>query len=65
MWGLFYLEDCSYNEIANILEIPLGTVKSRLHFGLRALRMRLEDDRRFGGAYGPLLAPVAVTDPET
>jgi RNA polymerase sigma-70 factor (ECF subfamily) len=36
--ALFYLEDCSYNEIALILEIPVGTVKSRIARGIRQLR---------------------------
>ena len=36
--ALFYLEDCSYNEIAAILEIPLGTVKSRIARGLTQLK---------------------------
>lgn len=36
--ALFYLEDCSHPEIAAILEIPLGTVKSRLARGLAQLR---------------------------
>ena len=36
--ALFYLEDYSYNEIAGILEIPLGTVKSRIARGLTQLR---------------------------
>jgi RNA polymerase sigma-70 factor (ECF subfamily) len=35
---LFYLEDCGYEEIATILELPLGTVKSRLSRGLAQLR---------------------------
>jgi RNA polymerase sigma-70 factor (ECF subfamily) len=48
---LFYLRSRSITETADILGIPPGTVKSRLHFGLRSLRGRLEEDRRFGGAY--------------
>jgi RNA polymerase sigma-70 factor (ECF subfamily) len=39
--ALFYLEDCSYNEIAEILGIPLGTVKSRIARGLAQLRQLL------------------------
>jgi RNA polymerase sigma factor (sigma-70 family) len=36
--ALFYLEDYSYNEIAEVLELPLGTVKSRIARGLNELR---------------------------
>jgi RNA polymerase sigma-70 factor (ECF subfamily) len=36
--SLFYLEDYSYNEIAGILEVPLGTVKSRIARGLAQLK---------------------------
>jgi len=36
--ALFYLEDYSYNEIAGILEVPLGTVKSRIARGIAQLR---------------------------
>ena len=39
--ALFYLEDSSYNEIAEILEIPLGTVKSRIARGLAQLKKLL------------------------
>lgn len=56
---LFYLHGRSINETAEILGIRPGTVKSRLHFGLRSLRARLEGDRRFGGAYRP--APGGAT----
>jgi RNA polymerase sigma-70 factor (ECF subfamily) len=36
--ALFYLEDYSCNEIAAILEIPLGTIKSRIARGLAQLK---------------------------
>jgi RNA polymerase sigma-70 factor (ECF subfamily) len=36
--ALYYLEDYSYQEIAGILEVPIGTVKSRLARGLAQLK---------------------------
>jgi RNA polymerase sigma-70 factor (ECF subfamily) len=35
---LFYLENLSLREISEILEIPEGTVKSRLHYARQSLR---------------------------
>ncbi|HEX7221653.1 MAG TPA: sigma-70 family RNA polymerase sigma factor [Candidatus Limnocylindrales bacterium] len=51
---LYYLHRLSLQETAQVLGIQLGTVKSRLHYALRGLRVHLEADRRFGGAYLPL-----------
>jgi RNA polymerase sigma factor (sigma-70 family) len=48
--ALFYLEDYSYAEIAAILEVPLGTVKSRIARGLIQLKELL---RQSASAPGP------------
>jgi RNA polymerase sigma-70 factor (ECF subfamily) len=39
--ALFYLEDFSYQEIGEILKIPIGTVKSRIARGVVQLRQLL------------------------
>src|ERR1051326_3474688 len=36
--ALIYLEDCSYKDIAEFLQVPVGTVKSRLARGISQLR---------------------------
>lgn len=36
-------DELSYEEISQVLQIPLGTVRSRLHHSLRKLRTRLEE----------------------
>jgi RNA polymerase sigma-70 factor (ECF subfamily) len=39
---LYYINDLSLQEIADILDVPLGTVKSRLHYGRRLLKKHLD-----------------------
>lgn len=38
---LYYLEEVSYPEIADILAVPLGTVKTHLHRAKKLLRERM------------------------
>jgi len=59
---LYYLHGLSLRETADLLDVRLGTVKSRLHYALRSLRTRLEDDRRFGGAYHAPLVPDEIEE---
>jgi len=43
---LFYYQGFALPEIAYILDCPTGTIKSRLHRALKALRHRLAEDLR-------------------
>lgn len=47
LW-LVVVEEFSYREAADILDIPIGTVMSRLHRGRRELRRLLMTDRASG-----------------
>ncbi|WP_053361359.1 RNA polymerase sigma factor SigW [Bacillus sp. FJAT-27251] len=40
---LKYIEELSLNEISEILDLPLGTVKTRMHRGREALRQQLRN----------------------
>lgn len=40
--ALFYLEEFTVNEVASALEIPVGTVKTRLMHGRKKMRSALE-----------------------
>jgi RNA polymerase sigma-70 factor, ECF subfamily len=43
---LHYQHDLSLEESAAILEIPIGTAKSRLHYGVTTLRKHLTSERK-------------------
>ncbi len=53
--ALFYVDDCSYKDIAEILTVPVGTVKSRIARGIRQLREIL-------GLVEPELASASVSE---
>jgi len=42
---LHFVEDFSLEEISRITETPLGTVKSRLHYAKKSLRILLEEKK--------------------
>ncbi len=47
---LRYIQGASLVEIAEVLDCPLGTVKSRLHYGLQVLRADLRRELALGDA---------------
>jgi RNA polymerase sigma-70 factor (ECF subfamily) len=42
--NLHYLHEMTLQEVADVLEIPLGTTKARLAYGLRVLRAKLNPE---------------------
>lgn len=48
----YYFEDLSYQEISELLDLPLGTVKSRLHRGLKVLHQTIQAQNRRSNTYG-------------
>jgi RNA polymerase sigma-70 factor (ECF subfamily) len=57
---LFFMEDLSYEEIARVLECPVGTVRSRLHRGRKMLQKTLWQIAQEDGIVGAPLAGVPV-----
>src|SRR5690606_36928395 len=50
---LYFIQDMAYHEIAETLEVPVGTVRSRLHRGRRLLQRALwnvGEDRGLAGS---------------
>jgi len=64
---LFYLEQFSVKEISDILEVPVGTVKSRLSYGRNCLKKALDEYEATQGValsfreFDALVAGVLVT----
>lgn len=52
--------DLTYEEIARVLDVPLGTVMSRLHRARRAAREAVERERALAGACGVVPVPAPV-----
>jgi RNA polymerase sigma-70 factor (ECF subfamily) len=44
---LYYINDLTLKEIAEVLDLPVGTVKSRLHYGRQALKKHLGLDKEY------------------
>ena len=43
---LYYINDLSLQEISEILDVPVGTIKSRLFYGRQALKKYLETGKK-------------------
>jgi len=54
---LHYMNGLNLAEIAQVVDCPIGTVKSRLHYALRRLRTHLSAHPEFGIEPMSFLAP--------
>lgn len=54
---LHYLDEMPLQEVADVLGLPLGTIKSRLAYGLAALRKEAREARPPGGAQTRRVTP--------
>lgn len=61
---LFYYEDMKVDKIAEMLHIPVGSVKSRLHYGREKLKKEIEESGLHAGAALPPMAGSAAISPE-
>jgi RNA polymerase sigma-70 factor (ECF subfamily) len=43
---LYYINECSLQEVSEILEIPAGTVKSRLHYARQTLKEQMSGNEK-------------------
>jgi RNA polymerase sigma-70 factor (ECF subfamily) len=57
---LYFMEDFAYHEIAGVLGIPVGTVRSRLHRGRRMLQQLLWREAEECGIVRELAPPEAA-----
>jgi RNA polymerase sigma-70 factor (ECF subfamily) len=51
---LYFMEDFAYQEIADVLDVPVGTVRSRLHRGRKMLQKALWSVAQEAGIVGAL-----------
>jgi len=51
---LYFMQEFAYHEIAEVLDVPIGTVRSRLHRGRKMLQKALWQVAREAGVIGAL-----------
>jgi RNA polymerase sigma-70 factor (ECF subfamily) len=61
--ALYYLENCSYREIAAVLGVPVGTIKSRIARGITQLREIFDDNVSDAGHSQWAPRPTLVAEP--